>query len=167
MTPTALQKELSEEIEKILKDIIFKTPDGGMEKIRIYGQRLPKKMQEIADCNEIIPWNDDKPYPFCCIKLDSGELRAIEGTHKIKTELVFGIFDDDEKCQGDQVILTMIQRISERFSKNPVLNGKFRMNLKEGIGWVLDPDDRYPFYFGAMEMTWDTFFVKGEEDRYA
>ena len=64
------------------------------------------------------------------------------------------------------MIMNMIHKIARRFTENPVLKDRYRLNGDAGISWVLDEEDRYPYYFGAMEMTWDTFFVRREEDRY-
>ena len=62
--------------------------------------------------------------------------------------------------------MNIFQRIAERFTIDPVLNQKYRMNYEAGINWMLDEEDRYPYFYGAMEMTWDTFFVR-REDPYA
>ena len=60
----------------------------------------------------------------------------------------------------------MIHRISERFITKPVLKGKYRLVKKNGIQWMLDDEDRYPYFIGAMSMDWDTFFAESE-DKYA
>lgn len=178
MTALELQKTLAVEVEDILKDIICKTENGEKRRVRAFLQKLPKRIQELTageaqeDEGEMPedgimePEEDEKAYPYCIVRVDSGELKTLQSTNKVKVTLIFGIFDDDRACEGHQVILNMIQRIMVRFTENPVLNARFRMDDGEGITWVLDDGEAHPYYFGAMTMTWDTFFVR-REDRYA
>ena len=46
--------------------------------------------------------------------------------------------------------MTMIQRITDRFAKEPLLNRKYR--AQEKMSFALQDDDTYPFYFGGVEM---------------
>jgi len=192
VTAYELQKDLAEEVEEILHCMLLKDARGNGAHLRAFLQSLPKRMQgvweegtgeeteeiageDIEDDNvmtdesavmeEISGEND--PYPYCIVKIDSGELQPAQNTHEIQTTLIFGIYDDDKECQGHQVIMNMIHKISERFGKNPYLMNKYRMNHEVGITWILADEDRYPYYFGAMEMTWETFFVRLEDDKYA
>lgn len=166
MTPIELQRELAEETENILKDIMCKTVSGKPANIRAFCQSLPKQMQNITAGPLAAKEEGDDTYPFCVVRIDSGELEAVNGVMEIRTTLVFGIFDDDVSCQGHQIMLTMFQRIMERFAKNPVLNDRYQMNPAEGVEWTLDDEDRHPYYLGAMLMAWNTIFAGREEERY-
>lgn len=166
MTTMLLQEELEKEVERVLKDIICKSVKGELTHIKAFAQNLPKKVQNVS-AGQVNPKKDDDPYPFCVIELEGGSVSIPESMQEVSVTFTFGIYDDDVQCQGHKVILTMIQRITERFIKNPVLNGKYRMNHNVGVTWVLDNKDRYPYYFGAMEMTFSTFFTGREGDRYA
>ena len=42
MTAYELQKDLAEEIEEIVKDILLKNVNGGMTKLKAFSQELPK-----------------------------------------------------------------------------------------------------------------------------
>lgn len=165
-TAFQLQKDLAEEVEGILKDMLFKDVKREPTGLRAFAQDLPKRRQEIKK-GQIMPEDDDDPYPYCVVRIDSGKVETAQSAQEIKTVLVFGIFDDDTECCGHQAIINIIQKISERFTKNPVLKDRYRMNYDVGISWVLNDEDWYPYYFGAMDMTWDTFFVTREEDGYA
>lgn len=165
-TAFQLQKDLAEEVEGILKDMLFKDVKREQTGLRAFAQELPKRRQEIKK-GQIMPEDDDDPYPYCVVRVDSGKVETAQSAQEIKTVLVFGIFDDDTECSGHQAIMNIIQKISERFTRNPVLKDRYRMNYDAGISWVLNDEDWYPYYFGAMDMTWDTFFVTREEDRYA
>lgn len=166
MTTLELQKDLAEEIEDILKEMLLKDVKGRETHLKAFKQCLPKRKQEV-DGNDV--WGEEEeedPYPYCVVRIDSGKLETAQSANQVQTVLVFGIFDDDRECQGHQAILNMIHRITERFTEDPMMKEKYRMNGEAGISWVLDEEDRYPYYFGAMEMTWDTFFVRRKEDRY-
>ena len=45
MTVFQLQKDLMEEIDSVLADIMLKKPKGGMSTIKSYSQELPKREQ--------------------------------------------------------------------------------------------------------------------------
>lgn len=168
MTPFQLQKDLCDEIENILKDMLFKDVSDNLVQMRAYPQELPKREQTVTPGNIMADEEyEEDPYPFCVVRLDSGSMRTPQEANEIKTVLVLGVYDDDVGRQGHTAILNAINRISERFMKNPILRAQYRLNYDAGISWTLDDEDRYPYYFGAMEMTFNTFFTGMEEDIYA
>lgn len=63
--------------------------------------------------------------------------------------------------------MNIFERVTERFIREPLLNDRYSLNEEEGIDWAVNDEDWYPYYVGAMEMTWDTFFVTRKEDKYA
>ena len=79
----------------------------------------------------------------------------------VKLILIFGIYDDNQDAQGHKTILNLIQKIHERFFKNPILANKYTMI--PGIKWTLQDDDTYPYYFGGVEMNWSILTVSQEE----
>lgn len=166
MTAYALQKELGIEIEALLSNMVFKDVKGAHANIKSYLQSLPVKEQNVQTGDIMPPEGETEVYPYCIIKLCSGCLKSAQSVHEVKTILRFGIFDDDMKCQGHQAILNIIQKIIERFTKDPVLNNRYRMNEEDGISWAFNEQDRYPYYFGTLEMTWNIACIK-REDKYA
>ncbi len=173
MTAIRLQEALAEEVETILKDIRGKGEDGGERKLTAYRQALPKLEQQIPDREwepgenaDTIPCVEPS-WPYCIVRVNSGELETSMGTNRVRVTLVFGVYDDDRENRGTWTVMNMIHRVMERFTKKPVLAGQFRVNDGAGMAWVLDDGEEYPYYFGALTMEWDTFFVRREEDRYA
>lgn len=165
MTPRELQDALTVETEKILKDIICKTEQGEHTGIRAFRQKLSRKRQNIPN-GQVMPEENETECPFFIVRVEDGEVNIVEGVQKIRTAIVFGIFDDDPYCQGHLAIMTMIQRIMEHFTLNPVLDGRCQMDIKNGMVWALDDGEDHPYYYGSMMMSWNTFFVR-REDRYA
>lgn len=166
MTVFQLQRDLAEEIEKILSDMRFKRP-GKRElvQMRAYCQDTPKRRQEIK-AGSIMPEEDetdeeDDLYPFCIVKAESGGI--FDGVQRVSIMLILAVFNDDTQNQGKQELLNIIHKIAERFIKNPVLKDIHRLNKDVGINWILDDEDRYPYYIGGMTMTWETFFVERED----
>lgn len=164
MTIFQLQQDLAEEIEKILSDMRFKNPAGDMVQMRAYCQDIPKRKQEIRK-GALMPeeTETEDPYPFCIVKMESGGI--FDRAQKVSVMLIIAIFNDDAQNQGQQELLNVIHRIAERFIKDPVLKDRYSMDQKTGISWILDDEDRYPYFVGGMTMKWDAFFV-GREDRY-
>ena len=169
MTGFQLQQDLGDEIEKILKDMLFYDIQGNLVHIKAYPQTLPKRRQEVGK-GKLMPdeeMDGMDPYPFCVVRFDGGKLETLGSTNKITTELIFGVYDEALENKGHQTLLNIFEKVMERFVQDPVLNGCYRMNDEDGIEWVLNDEDWYPYIVGAMSMTWDTFFVTKKEDRYA
>ncbi len=173
MTAYGLQEDIAAEVEKILRDMRLKDVKGNEAPLKAYCQELPRRIQEVAerlgDNADIVISEEsaeDSIYPYCVVRLDSGEMNNTRDVQAIQTVLVFGIYDDDVQCQGHKVILNMIHKIAERFIKNPVLNGCYKLNEDSGITWMLDDQNPYAYYYGAMTMTWNAFFAGREIDRY-
>ena len=164
MTVYQLLKDLAEEIEAVLADMIFKDPKGKMEHMRAFPQALPKREQNVK-IGDLLPdegEDDEDPYPYCVVRAESGNMGV--GAQKVKILLIFGIFDDDIQNQGQTELLNVIHRVTERFIKNPVLKDRYRLDLDAGMYWILDDEDRFPYFAGGVGMTWDTFFVEKEDD---
>lgn len=163
MTVFQLQQDLAEEIEKILSDMRFKNSHGKLTPMKAYCQDIPKRKQKIRK-GALMPEEEETedPYPFCIVKAESGDI--FRETQRVSIMLILAVFNDDTQNQGQQELLNVIHKISERFIKDPVLKDMYRM--EDGIEWVLDDEDRYPYFVGGMTMKWDAFFVE-REDYYA
>lgn len=163
MTIYQLQKDLADEIENILGDMIFLDPTGNPERMRAYVQELPKRVQPVGTGN-LMDEGEEDPYPFCVVRMESGIIFL--GAQTVNTVLVFGIFDDSMENHGHQALLNVIHKVTERFIKDPVLKDMYQMDTQQGISWILDDEERYPYFIGGMTMSWNAYFVE-REDRYA
>ncbi len=160
MTSFLLQDDLIEELKSIFKGFLLKKPlldsqiNPKISELNIFSQNLPLH----EDDNE-----EDDPYPYIIVKIDSGNMKG-DSAHDVRVRLVIGIFDDNINRNGHKDILNVIQKIYERFSKDPVLAGKYVMkeNNENPFSWALQEDDTYPYYFGAIEMTWETRAIRRE-----
>lgn len=167
-SPAEVQTCLCDEIEKILSDMVFKSPQGEDTKMVAYPQSLP-----IRDESQSTPAEDEEytgdeefqaedPFPYTIVKVDTGQ---IADPVIVNTVLIIGIYDNDKKNQGHRTVLNIIQKINERFSKNPTLAGAFRMS-EDSFKFALAEEDSYPYYFGAIDMSWQAPAYR-REDKFA
>ncbi|WP_167955125.1 hypothetical protein [Anaerosporobacter faecicola] len=155
---------MKEELEKVLGEVRLKDPNntGKYTSIKIYEQVLPKIKIEYDRYDEEEEDQSEEPFPYIIIKLDSGKI--VNEDEAVKVELLIATYDDDLQNQGHKDVLNIINKIYERFYKNPMLANKyFRVN---DIDWVLQDDDMYPYYYGAMGMEFKVRMFK-KEDRFA
>lgn len=164
MTIYQLQKDLADEIEHILDDMLFLDPRGNQEHMRAYIQELPKRVQPVGP-GSIMPEDEEEdPYPFCIVRTESGTVYSEVQT--VRTVLIFGIFDDSLENLGHQALLNAMHKVMERFILDPVLKNMYQMNTGEGLSWILDEEERYPYFIGGITMSWNAYFVE-REDMYA
>lgn len=164
MTSIFLQDDLQKELEDILGEMRLKDPNNKEEytNIKVYQQSLPKIKIDYENCEEEEEDLSDEPFPYIIIKLDSGKI--INENEAAKIELLIATYDDELANQGHKDILNIINKIYERFYKNPMLANKYyRVN---DIDWVLQDDDMYPYFYGAMGMEFKVKMFK-KEDMFA
>lgn len=162
MTSIFLQDDLQKELEDILGEMRLKDPNNTEEytNIKVYQQSLPKIKIDYENSEEEEEDLSDEPFPYIIVKLDSGKITNENETAKI--ELLIATYDDDLANQGHKDILNIINKIYERFYKNPMLANKYyRVN---DIDWVLQDDDMYPYFYGAMGMEFKVKMFKKEDE---
>lgn len=162
MTAYDLQVALADEVERITKDMLFHTPAGEQESLKAFLQCLPERQVGLIGEAE----NEEDPYPYCIVRIDGGNIADSLLSQEVKVILIFGIYDNSPDRNGHQAILNIIQRIADHFTRDPLLDHKYRLNYEAGINWVMDDEEPYPYYFGAMNLAWDTAWLR-REDNYA
>lgn len=172
MTALFLQDALCAEIEQITSDMPLMDPTGAEAHLKAYKQTLPIKQHSTdAETNGDFYGEDlaseqegEDPYPYCIVRIVSGITENAMSPQNVRTLLIFGIYDAGMDAQGHTWILNIIQRIQERFRKNPVLAGQYVM--QDRFEWSLQDEDTYPYYFAGIDVTWDTASVR-REDAYS
>ena len=142
MTARELQKDLAADLLRIFKDRRYLNPDGERVQLQTFEQNLPKR--EHGD--------DEDPFPYIIVRLDSGGVNSQLEAHKIEVILVIGVFDDSLENKGHEAVLEILEVIQEHYEGQPGLNGKFRM--EDPFTWALQDEESYPYYYGAAQMTW-------------
>lgn len=121
----------------------FKKPDGSITyEPNVYKNRLP-----VALAGE----DDTGCFPYCIIRLSSGETAEDGDFYHVAADFYFGAYEDDVSGGGDVYIQTMREAIDTCFEEEPLLNHLYR--AEPDTSWVLQDSDTYPYYFGALAIT--------------
>lgn len=144
MTATEFQGALVEEIERLLQDVRTKNTAGKeIVGVKGYRQQLPVVMEDEDDTS--------KYFPYFIVRLTNGETKDDDDPWLVTADIIFGVCDVAQEAQGHLHILTMIQRVTDRFMAEPLLDHKYRASQE--VSWALqEEEDTYPFYFGGLEM---------------
>lgn len=146
MTFRDLQDDLIAEIEEVLKDIV--TTNANDEQV--------SGLKGFAHALPIIQSDDEDPeqyFPYFIVRFDNGKTADDDDCWHIATDIVIGIHDM-ALHGGHENVLTCIQRIVDRFAWDPQLDKKYRAD--QDIQWAVGEDDTYPYYFGAVAITFST-----------
>lgn len=67
---------------------------------------------------------------------------------------MYCVYNPDEN-EGALMLLNLMDRVRISLQKNPIVDGKYELNMKdEGISDLVYPDDTAPFYMGEMITEW-------------
>lgn len=109
MTAQILQEELVKEIGVIFRDDLFKDSAGEYIKMNVYEQNLPIRQDEDAP----------DPIPYVIVRVETGQVKGGVEPQEVFVTLLIGYFDDDAGNNGHKGVLGIIQKIQERFMKEP------------------------------------------------
>lgn len=156
MTFNDLQNTLVSEVERILSEVQSKnTDDETVVGITGYAHRLP-----------ITQSAEDDPaqyFPYFIVRIDNGKTADDNDCWHVAVNILLGVYESDVPQSDDkeedlsivpaghEQILTMIQRITNRFVNDPGLAQMYRAD--QDIDWAVGDDDTYPFYFGMVGIT--------------
>lgn len=167
MSILTLQWKLCQEIEKITADMRMKQPGKAeLTAPRVFAQNLPIPQRngwEVSGGDTDIPVEESEygigyEFPWIVAKIDLGIVSAPSKTQKVNVILVIGAFCDDSDAAGHEQIIIIMERIMERFSKNPLLGGQLLavpIDDDHMFRWSLQDEDTHPHYFGALEMAFE------------
>lgn len=145
VTVNSLMDAMKDELTKLFKEFRFKNEAGDDVGFTIFKHDLPIPEGE----------DDPQPFPYIVVRAPDGGSTSPESEETARIILVFGIYDDTADNQGNQDVLIAIERVRERFEKNPLLNGKYRKlcSDKYPFRWTIDEEAPFPYFFGGVEMT--------------
>ena len=173
MTSTFLQDALQEELQALFDGLRLEDPYGKRAPINVYKQRLPVPVAKdipstVTDMElEEGMYNTESvtvPFPYIIVRLEDGIIEKIDREQTVHVNLLIGVIDRNPDNQGHKDVLNLIQRITERFLKNPGLAETYA--CLPPIEWALQEEGSYPYFFGGMAMTFETAPIV-REDPYA
>lgn len=149
------------ELNKLFEGMLFDNSTGGKSGMHVFKQNFP--IRKFSAGNE-----DDQEmdlFPYCVIRVEDGTAARLQ---TIDITLTFGICERNEENNGELRVLNLIERVNQCFLNDRTIGGKFRLDYDTPIRWGLSTDKErtYPYFYGLMEMTWNSFF-EAKEDRYA
>lgn len=140
MVALHLQNALMEDIKETLKDIITDDGFGGRVcGVNVFGQQLP-----VFRANER---EASKTLPYAVVKLIDGKTEGDE-PWTVTAGVYLGVCDRDRSNQGHKHVMTMIQRIVDRFASEPLLDNRYW--AQPDMEWALDTEDLYPDFYGGV-----------------
>ena len=154
MTATILQEQLCLEIKNIFKGDLFSDSVGQRVPMNVFEQNLP-----IRESDE-----EPDPIPYIIIRMETGTTKSGVDPQEVTITIIVGYFDDSKANNGHKGVLGIIQKLHERFEKNPMLANQFM--FQDPFDWALQDEESYPYYFGAASMTFKTAAIR-KEDKYA
>ena len=154
MTSFYLQEDLKNELVKVFEGFKLKNICGEEVNINVFSQNLPFRNSD----------DEEEPFPYIIVRLTEGSINDTESEQDVTTQLIIGTYDNSEDANGHKDTINIIQKIHERFFKNPVLAKKYI--IQAPFKWVLQEEDTWPYYFGGIEVSWKTRSFE-REDKFA
>ena len=170
MIATFVQDDLRDELSKIFAHFRLRGPDGEVSQIKIFEQSLPvPEAQDIPDTvtdEELEEGTYDAKakyaqFPYIIVRIIDGEILNIDAEQSVDIQLLIGVVDRSHDNQGHKDVLNIIQKIYERFSKNPILAHKYECMMP--IQWALQEEESFPFFFGGMALRFETAPITRED----
>ncbi|KXB60616.1 hypothetical protein [Lachnoanaerobaculum saburreum] len=157
MTVRNLQKELMKDIGNIFEKDLFKDSLGKYVSLNIYAQNLPIREDEDAP----------DPVPYILVRVLDGKVKGWVEAQEVQVMLILGCFDDNINNDGHEILLELIQKIEERFLKNPILSKQFMFlnDEQHPFEWALQEEESFPYVFGAISMSFRIPTIR-KEDKY-
>lgn len=173
-TPLFALKALVKEVQSITEEMRFHSP-GKIElaPVSVFEQSLPiperidtpleNEDYQTIDYQEEAEEEGIFKCPWCVVKLENGSIPGINEMQEVTFAICFGIFNDSLENNGHMEIMNLIQRVYERFSVDPILDGQY--TCTGAFEWAVQDEDTYPYYFGAI-MTGFKFQGFRRENKY-
>ena len=93
---------------------------------------------------------DDDPFPYIIVRIDSGDIRSQDDAHLVTMVLIPGIYDPDPENNGHLAVLEICERIQAHYQENPVLGGA---TFVDPFRYALQDEESFPYFFGACSLT--------------
>lgn len=152
-----LEESLAAEFESLFAERTFMNSIGHSVRLKSYVHSLPVKQGD-----DDVLLDEHLPEPYIVSEIQGGKKASDDDGHTVTVYVVICVCDDNTARHGHQDILSIIQRIVERFGKNPVLGGRFVM--KPALDWSLSGEDTYPYYYGGLLMQFEVPAIEKEDE---
>lgn len=146
MTARQLQTALAEDLKELFKNRRYFDPSGKRQSVSVYKQQLPKRQSD----------DEDDPFPYIVIRLDSGGIATQTDPHKVAVLLLVGIYDDSPENNGHEDVLEIMEVIQQHYENTPyIYTSVGGCRFTDPFNWVLQDEESYPYFFGACNMAFE------------
>lgn len=142
MTARELQRDLVEDLTELFAGRSYRTPKGELAPVQVFSQLLPRRTSE----------DEDDPFPYIIVRIESGGIEAQDAAHKIAVVLLIGMYDDRMNNRGHELVLEAIEKILYHFEAKPALK---EFTFVDPFEWALQDEESWPYFFGAVNLTFD------------
>lgn len=154
MTAANIQVSLISRLSDILKDMPLNLPYNDTSSFKIFRHKIPERLNKEFDYSKKDTHAD--VYPFCIVKIDTGEKKSNADMEKITFNIIIGVKNEGLEGEGYDDVMACIQAIWSNINENPVLDKKYLFEYP--LTWVLDDGevDTHPFYYGVIQLNFRT-----------
>ena len=155
MTAEFAADALADDLKNLLAGQLFRSSAGEMRAIRVHLNDLPVPTGNDEDRSQ------DAPEPYIIVQIGEGTIPEGDAAQEVQIVLVIALYDDRPDRQGYRDVLHIIQEITARYCKNPVVRirpgsagargGPY--TVKKPIGWSVQNQPTTPYYYGIVEFS--------------
>lgn len=153
---TGLQDALCDEIKEILQDVQTVNVSGEtVHGFSVYAQQLPKvEAPMLEKLPQAYRRDPDAPFfPYALVMCQGREAGEIDEKWAVHMRVLLAIHDSNRDNQGHRRLIPMLERVSDRFLRKPLLGSYW--TARPEIDQYLQQEDYWPYFFGVTDITFD------------
>lgn len=151
-----LEECLAAEFKSLFAGKTYMNSLGHRVELKCFVHSLPVKRGD-----DDAPTDEDVPEPYIVSEITGGKQQTEDSPHVASVAVVVCVCDDNTARNGHKDAMAIIEKVLERFGKNPSLAGKFV--LQRPLEWALSDEDTYPYYYGGLLMHWEIPAIEKED----
>lgn len=155
MTAEFAADALAADLEDLFAGQLYRSSAGEKRAIRVHVNDLPVPTGNDEDRSQ------DAQEPYIIARITEGTIPEEDAAQEVQIILVICLYDDWPDRQGYRDLLHIIQEITARYCKNPVIRlrpgsagargGPY--TVKKPIGWSVQNQPTTPYYYGIVEFS--------------
>lgn len=155
MTPDFLQEAIIGELRDEFRDLTLPTRTGERSSLNFFRQDVPIPLGSDDEDDA------DPAIPYIIVRISDGTFDDHKEAMHVGVALIICVYDEGQDKHGHRDVLSIITRIYRRLGAVPHI-GPFMCELP--IEWALQTElDTYPYYFGAVQLTFSIPGVRLED----
>ena len=115
MTAEFAADALADDLKDLLAGQLFRSSAGERRAIQVHLNDLPVPTGNDEDRSQ------DAPEPYIIVQIGEGTIPEGDAAQEVQIVLVIALYDDRPDRQGYRDLLHIIQEITARYCKNPVV----------------------------------------------